>query len=149
MLHKNDGGSKIFDFYIDKVVLIDLLVFYDIEYEIIRRYNLEDGFNKKINKFIEALFNLRLKYKQKKNPLESTIILLLNSMYNKSILNALKTETKCVSGENLFKYIWRNYNFITEFVDDPTIEKFYVKKLKPNYKHFNFPQFEASVFSWF
>lgn len=154
VFRKNEGGSKIFDnnpvdhFYIDKVGLTDLFEFYDIEYEIIRGYYFEDGFNNKINKFIEALFNLRLKYKQKKNPLESTIKLLLNSIYGKSILKALKTETKSVPRDNLFKYIWRNYNFITEIVDDPTIEKCYVKKLKPINNHFNLPQFGASVLSW-
>ena len=154
VFHRNEGGSKIFDnepvehFYVDKIALKDLLEFYNIEYEFIRGYYFEDGFNKKINKFIEGLFNLRLKYKRLKNPLQSTIKLLLNSIYGKSILKAMKTETKSIQRENLFKYIWRNYNFITEIVDDPTIEKCYVKKMKPINNHFNLPQFGASVLSW-
>lgn len=151
---RNEGGSKIFNnepvehFYVDKVALLDLLEFYDIEYEFIRGYYFDEGFNKKINTFIEGLFNLRLRYKKEKNPLQSTIKLLLNSIYGKSILKALKTETKSIPRESLFNYIWRNYNFITEITDDPSIAKCYVKKMKPINKHFNLPQFGASVLSW-
>ena len=154
VFRKNAVGSKIFDnnpvnhFYVDKVALLDLLEFYDIEYEFVRGYYFDKGFNTKINQFIEGLFNLRLRYKKEKNPLQSTIKLLLNSIYGKSILKAMKTETKSVPRENLFKYIWRNYNFITEIVDEPTIEKCYVKRLKPINNHFNLPQFGASVLSW-
>ncbi len=151
---RNDKGSKIFvnepvsSFYIDKVGLVDLLEFYDIKYELIRGYYFDEGFNSKINTFIEGLFNLRLKYKKAKNPLQNTIKLLLNSIYGKSILKAMKTETKSVPRDKILKYIWRNYNYITQIYDDPTIEKLYVKKLKPINKHFNLPQFGAGVLSW-
>ena len=154
VFRRNDKGSKIFDndpvsnFYIDKIALMDLIEFYDIKYEIIRGYYFDEGFNKKINEFILGLFNLRLKYKKEKNPLQSTIKLLLNSIYGKSILKAMKTETKSVPRDELMKYIWRNYNFITEIYDEPTIDRCYVKKLKPINDHFNLPQFGASVLSW-
>ena len=154
VFRRNSVGSKVFDnnpvehFYIDKVGLMDLIEFYDIEYDLIRGYYFDKGFNTKINQFIEGLFNLRLRYKKEKNPLQSTIKLLLNSIYGKSILKAMKTETKSVPRDQLFKYIWRNYNFITEVVDEPTIEKCYVKRLKPIIDHFNLPQFGASVLSW-
>ena len=154
VFRRNDAGSKIFDnnpidhFYIDKVGLMDLLEFYEIEFQVIRGYYFDEGFNKKINEFIEALFNLRLKYKKQKNPLEKTIKLLLNSIYGKSILKAMKTETKTVPKDKLMKYIWRNYNFIKEVVDNPNIDKCYVKRIKPINNHFNLPQFGASVLSW-
>ena len=154
VFRRNDAGSKIFDnepinnFYIDKVGLSDLLEFYDIDFDLIRGYYFDEGFNTKINKFIEGLFNLRLRYKKEKNPLQSTIKLLLNSIYGKSILKAMKTETKSVARDEIFKYIWRNYNYITEIIDEPTIEKMYVKKLKPINNHFNLPQFGAAVLSW-
>ena len=154
VFRKNDAGTKIFDnnpidhFYVDKVGLMDLLEFYEVEYRVIRGYYFDEGFNNKINVFIDALFNLRLKYKKKKNPLEKTIKLLLNSIYGKSILKAMKTETKVVPKESIMKYIWRNYNFIKEVIDNPNIDKCYVKKLKPINNHFNLPQFGASVLSW-
>ena len=154
VFRRNDAGSKIFDnnpidhFYIDKVGLLDLMEFYDIEFELIRGYYFDQGFNTKINVFIEGLFNLRLKYKKEKNPLQSTIKLLLNSIYGKSILKAMKTETKSVPRDEIFKYIWRNYNYISEIIDEPTIDKMYVKRIKPINKHFNLPQFGATVLSW-
>ena len=154
VFRRNEAGSKIFDnnpvnnFYIDKIGLMDLMEFYEIEFEVIRGYYFDEGFNTKINDFINGLFNLRLKYKNAKNPLEQTIKLLLNSIYGKSILKAMKYETKTVPKDKLFKYIWRNYNFISEVVDNPNIDKCYVKKLKPINKHFNLPQFGASVLSW-
>ena len=55
VFHCNEGGSKIFDnnlidhFYLDKVALTDLLEFYEIEYEFIRGYYFDEGFNNKIN----------------------------------------------------------------------------------------------------
>ena len=143
-----DSNDPVSNFYIDKIALMDLIEFYDIKYEIIRGYYFDEGFNKKINEFILGLFNLRLKYKKEKNPLQSTIKLLLNSIYGKSILKAMKTETKSVPRDELMKYIWRNYNFITEIYDEPTIDRCYVKKLKPINDHFNLPQFGASVLSW-
>lgn len=85
---RNDVGSKIFcndtvdHYYVDKITLMDLIEFYDIEYELIRGYYFDDGFNNKINTFIKTLFDLRLKYKQEKNPLEKTIKLLLPYMAN-------------------------------------------------------------------
>ena len=154
LFRKNDAGSKIFDnqpverFYIDKIAFKDLIEFYDFDYELIRGYYFDEGFNTKIRTFIKKLFDLRLKYKKEKNPLQSTIKLLLNSIYGKSILKAIETETKCIPKDKMFGYIWKNYNYIKEVVDEPSIENVYVKKVKPINNHFNLPQFGASVLSW-
>ncbi|KAK8888354.1 hypothetical protein M9Y10_039422 [Tritrichomonas musculus] len=151
---KNENGSKIFNnkpvnnFYIDKVAFKDLMEFYEFDYELIRGYYFNEGFNNKINSFITKLFNLRLKYKKEKNPLQSTIKLLLNSIYGKSILKAMPTETKCISKDKIYKYILRNYNFITEATENDSINNVYVKIIKPIDNHFNLPQFGASVLSW-
>ena len=152
--HKNNEDSKIYDnnptdnFYIDKVAFKDLLEFYDFEYEIVRGYYFDEGFNNKINELIETLFQLRLKYKRENNPLQNTIKLLLNSIYGKSILKAMTKETKCINKEKIYQYIWRNYNYITEVVDEPCIDNVFVKRIKPINNHFNLPQFGASVLSW-
>lgn len=60
-------------YYIDKIALMDLIEFYDIEYEFIRGYYFDEGFNNKINDFVNTLFDLRLKDKDEKNPLQKTI----------------------------------------------------------------------------
>ena len=149
----NEAGSKIFcnetvdHYYVDKITLMDLIEFYDIDYELIRGYYFDEGFNKKINEFIKTLFDLRLKYKNEHNPLEKTIKLLLNSIYGKSILKPMNDEIKVVNKKNLISYIYRNYNFIKEVsFNDST--KCFVKKIKPINNHFNLPQFGASVLSW-
>ena len=150
----SDTGSKLFvnetvsNFYLDKITLLDLIEFYDIKYDIIRGYYFDEGFNKHINQFITKLFNLRLKYKKMNNPLEKTIKLLLNSIYGKSILKPMVDEVTLVNRDKLTSYIYRNYNFIKEVTIENGISKAYVKKIKPINKHFNLPQFGASVLSW-
>ena len=123
--------------------------FYDIEYELIRGYYFDEGFNNKINTFIKTLFDLRLKYKNEHNPLEKTIKLLLNSIYGKSILKPLTDDIKVVDRKKLISHIYRNYNFIKEVsFDSENSTKAFVKQIKPINKHFNLPQFGASVLSW-
>ncbi len=151
---RNDQGSKIFNnnpinnYYIDKRAFMDLMEFYDFDYEFIRGYYFDKGFNNKINVFIEKLFNLRRRYQDANNPLQQTIKLLLNSIYGKSILKATTTETKCIPKDKAIKYIWKNYNYITEVIENKSIDNVYVKKVKPINSHFNLPHFGASVLSW-
>ena len=151
---RNDQGSKIFTnnptdhYYIDKRAFMDLMEFYTFDYDFYRGYYFDEGFNSKINIFIEKLFNLRKKYQDAKNPLQQTIKLLLNSIYGKSILKATTTETKCIPKDKAIKYIWKNYNYITEIIENKSIENVYVKKVKPINNHFNLPHFGASVLSW-
>ena len=150
----NKNGSKIFDncpvdsFYVDKRALLDLIEYYDIDYDIIRGYYFDEGFNNAINEFIYKLFNLRKKYKQDKNPLQNTIKLLLNSIYGKSILKPIKHEIRCVNKSDLEKYILMYYNYIEEVNETVGIDKVYIRKIKPINEHFNLPHFGVSVLSW-
>ena len=134
-------------FYIDKRGLEDLLEFYDMDYEVIRGYYFNEGFNPKINEFIQKLFDLRAKYKKEKNPLQQTIKLLLNSIYGKSILKPVKTEKKVIDPNRFEDYVIRNYNFIQE-ITVTSGKNVYAKEIKPINKHFNCPQFGISVLSW-
>ena len=148
-----DDGSKIFDnnplqsFYVDKRALLDLMEFYDIDFEIKRGYYFNEGFNNKINDLIHQLFELRRRYKSEHNPLQNTIKLLLNSIYGKSILKPTRTEIKCIPKKYLNKYLFRYYNYIEEVNENPDITNVFIKKIKPINKHFNLPQFGASVLS--
>ena len=147
-------GSKVFcnepvnKFYIDKRGLQDLMEFYDIEYNVIRGYYFDEGFNDKINEFIIKLFNLRLQYKSESNPLEKTIKLLLNSIYGKSILKPTPVENKCLNKAALDKFIIRNYHWIEEISSSPNVEKVFCRVIKPIDRHFNCPQFGITVLSW-
>ena len=156
LVFTNIDGTKIFEdktinnFYIDKRGLMDLEYFYDIEYDILRGYYFNEGFNTKINDLIRILFDLRAKYKKEGNPLQETIKLLLNSIYGKSILKPIKTDTKIIDPNKLEHFINLNYNFIKEIHEIPGNKKVkaYAKMIKPINHHFNVPQFGVGVLSW-
>ena len=153
LVFQNIDGTKIFKdepikhFYIDKRGLMDLEQFYDIEYDVIRGYYYNEGFNNKINQLIKILFDLRAKYKKEKNPVQQTVKLLMNSIYGKSILKPIKTDTKIISPERLTHFVNLNYNFIKE-IHEMNGKNAYAKLIKPIDKHFNVPQFGVSVLSW-
>ena len=114
--------------YIDKVVLEDLITFHEAEFEIIDGYYYNDGCNDKINHVIEDLYNLRNKLKTDKNPAERVIKLLMNSMYGKTIIKPIETDTVVKDSQEEFeKYISLNYNYI-----DSALEvkgRYYIKKV--------------------
>ena len=155
LVFTNINGTKIFEdipinsFYVDKRGLMDLEQFYDIEYEVVRGYYFDEGFNSKINDLIKILFDLRAKYKKEGNPLQQTIKLLLNSIYGKSILKPIKTDTKIIAPEKLQHFINLNYNYIKEIHELPGKKvNIYAKMIKPINHHFNVPQFGVGVLSW-
>ena len=153
-----ENGSKIYrdkcykNFYIDKRGLEDLIEFYDIEFDVLRGYFFNEGFNNKINEFIKKLFDLRKKYKDEGNPLQNTIKLLLNSIYGKSILKPIDTDISVVNPNKFERWVIQNYNFIkcaTAYTGPDGKQKhIYAKMIKPINKHFNLPQFGVNVLSW-
>jgi hypothetical protein len=134
-------------FYCDKRALQDLEEYYEIDYDIIRGYYFDDGFNTLINEFIKKLFELRLVYKRENNPLQETIKLLLNSIYGRSILKPIDTIIDIIDADNEGDYIRVNYNYINGESYKKNNKCFY-KRIKPINKHFNVPQFGVAVLSW-
>jgi hypothetical protein len=144
-LYVNEPINK---FYVDKLSLMYLEEFYDIEYKVKRGYYFNEGFNTKINEFVKKLFELRLKYKSLNNPLEVTIKLLLNSIYGKSIMKSVETDNIVVEKTKLDKYVKRYYNYIVRISSNANSDKAFVKRVKSINEHFNVPQFGVSVLSW-
>ena len=60
----------------------------------------------------------------------------------------MKTEIKCINKKYLDRYLFRYYNYIEEVNENPNIHNAFVKLIKPINRHFNLPQFGASVLSW-
>ena len=149
-----EGDAKMFrnkcveHFYVDKRSLEDLEEFYNIEYDVLRGYYFNEGFNPTIKKFIKTVFDLRAKYKAEGNPLQETIKLLLNSIYGKSILKPIDTETAVVDVDKVDSFMIKNYNFLKSLTVDTEHNHAYAKKIKPVNNHFNCPQFGVSVLSW-
>ena len=113
--------------YIDKVGLEELITYHEAEFEIIDGYFYDQGRNDIINHVFEDLYNLRLKLEQYKHPAQIVITLLMNSMYGKTIIKPVETDTIVKDNRDDFeKYISYNYNYIDSVIG--VTGKFHTKK---------------------
>lgn len=161
MSEKNDDGVRIFHnnfvgktIHTDKVGLEDLIKFHKIEFEIVRGYYFNEGFNNKINQVILDMFNER-KLKKKKtkehpngNPIELVYKLIMNGAYGKSILKEQENEIRYFNSKKEgIEYMLRNYNNIVEGRDLINDNKFMVKSKKEIDDHYNFCHIGCSILS--
>ena len=99
--------------YISKVGLEEITEYHKAEFDIIDGYYYNEGRNNTINHVIKYLYDLRKKLKQEKNPAQMVIRLLMNSMYGKTIIKPVGTDTIVKDDRDDFeKYISYNYNYI-------------------------------------
>jgi len=140
----NDMQNEII--YIDKVGLEDLITFHDAEFEIIDGYYFNEGRNNKINHVIKDLYDLRKKLKKDKNPAQMVIKLLMNSMYGKTIIKPVETDTIIKDNKEDFeKYISYNYNYIDSVLE--VKGRYYIKKVKSVMEHFNYVHCGVEILS--
>ena len=129
--------------YIDKTTLEDWIKYQKIEFEILCGYYYNDGRNPTIRKIIKRIFDLRLKKKAEKNPIQVVYKLIMNSAYGKTILKPITTEEKVIKGEKeMKKFLDRNYASIIEYhkVYDDRMKakpKYIFKLQKDIIEHFN------------
>ena len=113
--------------YIDKVGLEELIEYHKAGFEIIDGYYYNESRNNTVNHVIKDWYDLRKKLKEYKDPAQM-VKLLMNSMYGKTIIKPVETNTSVKGNKDDFeKYISYNYNYI-----DSVIEingKFYTKKV--------------------
>jgi hypothetical protein len=153
LVFRKENQTKIYTndfeglFYVTKRDLEDLEEFYDIEYTILRGYYFDSGFNGKINEFIKRLFDLRLKYKKDKNPLQNTIKLLMNSIYGKSIMKQIETDTVVIDEMEKDNYLERYQNYIKYPIESKG-GKVFIKRIRTVNNQFNTPHFGALLLSW-
>lgn len=150
---KNDDGIRIFSndmvgktIRVDKTTLEDLIEFQKIEFDVIRGYYFNEGYNTKVRDTINFLFNERLKKKKEKNPVEIVYKLIMNSSYGKSIMKPIDTESRFYDDEeeaNVF--ISRQYNWISHYTKFGTKTK--IKLHKSLIDHFNICQVGVSILS--
>lgn len=96
----NDLCDKII--YVDNIALEDAVKYQQLEYEFIRGYYYNDGFNTSIVSFIKKVFNERLRLKAEKNPAEQVYKLIMNSCYGKLIQKESKYDESFIYGEEKF-----------------------------------------------
>lgn len=137
---------------VNKISLEDLIEFQKIEFEIIEGIWFPDGYNDKIKKEIENIFDIRLKMKKLKNPLQAVIKNLMNSSYGKTILKPSPLGYKMFSNKEKFdKYYNDNgalietfykYTHPCEYMDGTNeLKTLYACDVNNDmYKHFNRPQ---------
>ena len=152
----NENGVRTFTnemvgktMFIDKIALEDTIANHNVEFDVIRGYYFDEGFNTKINDTIQHIFNERKKLKAQKNPAEVVYKLIMNSAYGKSILKEIETEIQFFNNEDdMNVFISRNYNWVQNYeaIDDSTM--WLLEKVNPINNHFNIPHVGVSILSW-
>lgn len=150
----NDEGIRIFNndmegqiIRVDKISLEDLIKFQKIEFEIIRGYYFNEGFNTNIKKTIKFLFSERLKYKLLKNPIQEIYKLIMNSGYGKTIMKEIETEDRFINNKKEYDVcLMRNYNSIKE-AEKISENKYIVSMYKSVSDHKNIPHVGVSILS--
>jgi hypothetical protein len=154
MSFRNDDGIRTFTndmvgkkIIVDKVSLEDLIQFQNVEFDVIRGYYFDEGFNTQIKTSINFLFNERLRLKKEGNPAETIYKLIMNSGYGKSIMKPIESESRIFDNDEAFNvYLSRNYNWITSWCKFGT--KTEVKTVKTLVSHFNIAQVGTMILSW-
>ena len=143
----NDLENK--KFIIDKISLEELIKYQNIEYNIIRGYYFNEGFNTKIKECIKYLFNMRVQLKKDKNSAEVLYKLIMNSSYGKTILKPIMKDTKLFNNqEDLDKYVNSNFEYIDRIIKiSNDNEKSIVIIHKHINCHFNCPQVGVNILS--
>jgi hypothetical protein len=136
-------------FIVDKITLEELINYQDINFNIIRGYYFNDGFNTKIKECIFYLFNKRVELKKLKNPAQALYKLLMNSAYGKTILKPIMKDTRLFNKrDDLENYINSNFEYIEKIINiSNNNEKSIVITKKHINNHFNCPQVGTIILS--
>ena len=130
-LYRNDNNEYTNDFsgknlYVDKITLEDYILYHDIEFEIIRGYYFNNGFNNNIIEINNYLYSKRLENKKNKS-IELVYKLMLNSIYGLTLIKKKIKKTIHITGkEMLDNYINKNCDFVLSY------EEFSDNDDKPN-----------------
>ena len=144
--------------YLDNITIEDLIEFHGMtpneDFEIIRGYYFNEGFNDKIKEVIKHLFDERLIKKSEDNPIQEVYKLIMNSAYGKSIQKPIETDKKYIKGKENFKdYLRKNTKSISSlskvFNLDPKNKKitYIVEKYKTISEHDSLPHVGVQVLS--
>ncbi len=155
---KNDMKNEII--FIDKIALEDLMNFNELktdQFQIIRGYYFDEGFNYKIQEIIKNIFDERVKAKheinettgeEEINPIEICYKLLMNSGYGKTIQKCHDVDTKFFdNNETFMSYLNSNYNYIQSFTKIHESNAIKCKYIKPINDHFNRAHIGVSILS--
>lgn len=100
---------------LNEVNLMDIIKYHDADIEIVDGYVWDEGKSFTCQKVIKELFEFRYIAQSQENPLESTVKLMMNSSYGKSVLKMIKNEKKYVNGKDFDGHLERWGFKIEEF----------------------------------
>jgi hypothetical protein len=143
---KNEQNVRIFNnnmtnkkMIVDKITLEDLIEFQKVEFEIIRGYYFDEGFNTKIKVEILEMFNKRLEKKREGNKIETVYKLIMNSSYGKTILKEQEVTYKYFNKKELgVNYMLTNYNKVISGEPLYNDDKFLVIQRDEIQSHMNY-----------
>lgn len=137
--------------FLDKTSLEDLIKFHKLkkrDFEIIRGYYFNQGFNPKIKKVMSYLFNERKKKKAEKNPVQIIYKLMMNSSYGKTIMKPIDDKFTIIKGrEKALDHIIRNHNMIKYYVKLNDSDQYLIRKMKGINEHFSLPHVGIPILS--
>lgn len=135
-------------FIVDKITLEDWIEYHNINFEVLKGYYFNEGFNTKIKEKIKYIFEERLRLKKENNPSQLVFKLIMNSSYGKTIQKPIDNETKIFkSYEECIHYVKINYNYIKEFFNITNSNLWIVKVSKPINTHFSRPHIGSTILS--
>ena len=128
-------------FIVSHIGLEDLITFHNIDFIILRGLYFNEGLNSNASQVIQCLFNLRLKYKQSKNPMQTVIKLMMNSGYGKTILKPIRKNHKIHNSEDLCKkYVIRNYCNVEYYHPIGEHKRWITREYQNLMQHYNYVQ---------
>ena len=127
-INEMDNGIS----YIDEAGLEEIIEYHQAEFEIIDGHYYNECINNTINHVIKGLYDLIKKLKQENNPSRMVIKLLMSSMYGKTVIKPVDTDTILKDNRADFeKCIPYNYKYIDSVIK--VNDKSYIKKLNQSY----------------
>ena len=123
--------------YCDNTMLEDWVKFHDIDFDIVRGYYYNEGFNNQVNTTIKNLYDGRLKLKAEGNPLEKIIKLIMNSSYGRCLMKPHETKVVSKSIAQKEKYLSKWYDYIKEVSLDEGGRNYTIKQYDSINDHFN------------
>jgi len=119
---RKEDGTRLFsndieEVYVDKTALEDLIMFQQVEVEVLDGVFFNEGHNPKIGEVMTELFQLRKQKKSEGNPIQEVFKLVMNSAYGFTLMKAPEYDVQIKNRTEADTFIGRNYNAIHSIVE--------------------------------
>lgn len=137
---------------VSKIQAEDLIGFCDCKFDIKRGYYFNEGRDSTMCDVIYELFQKRLEYKERKNPLQEVIKLIMNSVYGKTIQKSVDSAVYIVKNDKVGdisnEYDWfvnKHYNRIKSINRISNSNKFIIHKFEDINDNYTMPHVGSEI----